>query len=61
MGSINKDAEATLSEPTSLAEKTSSPLFIRMKEVPQISAKKINNVNARALVLVGIDMGQENN
>ena len=55
------EAEATLSEPTSPAEKTSSPLFIRMKEAPHISAKKINNVNARALVLVGIDMDQGNN
>jgi hypothetical protein len=55
-GSRNNEAEATLSEPTSPAEKTNSPLFMRIKDVPQIRARSIKRVSARALLFVGMDM-----
>src|SRR5688500_14275130 len=58
IGARKTDAAATLRDPSSPAEKTSRPRFMRMKEVPQIKARSINRVNARPLLLAAYGMDQ---
>ena len=40
----NPPARVTLNIPTCTGEKVSSPRFIKMKELPHVSARTINNV-----------------
>ena len=42
-GNTKKAAETTRRDPTSSAENTTSPFFIRMNDVPQMSARRHNN------------------
>lgn len=55
-GITNSDAAATRNAPSSNGVKTTSPRFIRMKEVPQTDASRIKRISAVVFRLDDVDI-----